>query len=75
MEMSLLFAPFACVFSLIGIAIFVFWIWMIIDCASNEPSNGSDKIIWILVIVFLHGLGALLYYLIRRPQRQALYGK
>ena len=53
----------------------VLWIWMIIDCATKEPSEGNDKIVWILVIVFLHWIGALIYLLVRRPKRIQLYGK
>ena len=53
----------------------ILWIWMIIDCAMNEPSEGNDKIIWILIIVLAHGLGALIYFLARRPQRMARYGR
>jgi len=53
----------------------VLWIWMLIDCATNEPSEGSDKIVWILVILFTHGLGALIYLLARRPERKRLYGR
>jgi hypothetical protein len=56
-----------------GIVIFVlasiFWIWMIVDCATKEPDQGNEKIVWILVIVFTHWIGALLYFLIRRPER------
>jgi H+/Cl- antiporter ClcA len=61
------------VISLIGIAltfgIFGVWIWAIVDCVKNESSDGNDKLVWILIIVFTHLLGALLYLLIRRPQR------
>ena len=53
----------------------VLWIWMLIDCAVNEPSEGSDKIVWILVILFTHGLGGLIYLLARRPERKRLYGR
>ena len=56
-----------------GIVIFVlasiFWVWMIVDCATKEPDQGNEKIVWILVIVFTHWIGALLYFLIRRPER------
>jgi len=48
---------------------------MLIDCATNEPSEGNDKIVWILVIVFTHGLGALTYLLVRRPERRRFYGR
>jgi hypothetical protein len=53
----------------------VLWIWMLIDCAMNEPAEGNDKLIWILVILFTHALGALIYRLVRRPERIRRYGK
>ena len=59
----------------IGVVGTVLWIWMIIDCATNEPSEGNDKIIWILVIVLTHWIGALIYLLVRRPQRIRQFGR
>ena len=53
----------------IGIGGTIFWIWMIVDCANKEPSEGNDKLIWILIIVLTHWIGALIYLLVRRPQR------
>ncbi len=58
-----------------GILGTIFWIWMLVDCAINEPSEGNDKLVWILIIALTHLLGALLYYFIRRPQRMILTGK
>ena len=52
----------------------VLWIWMIVDCATHEPSEGNDKVIWILVIVLTHWIGALIYLLARRPKRIQQYG-
>ena len=49
---------------------FAFWIWMLVDCATKESSQGNDKVIWILVILFTHWLGALIYYFVRRPERK-----
>ena len=46
-----------------------FWIWMLIDCAKNEPRKGNDRIVWVLIIVISHFLGALIYYFARRPER------
>ena len=43
-------------------------------CATKEPSEGNDKVIWILVIVLVHFIGALIYFFARRPQRIARYG-
>ena len=48
-----------------------FWVWMLIDCALNEPTAGNDKLIWVLIILFAQVLGAILYLLVRRPQRLA----
>ena len=59
----------------IGIGGTVLWVWMLVDCATKEPSEGNDKIVWILVIVFTHFIGALIYLLARRPKRIQLYGR
>ena len=61
-------------FILLGLLAFIFWLWMLVECASKEPSHGNEKIIWMLVIIFLNGLGATLYFFIRRPQRIAEFG-
>lgn len=41
---------------------FAFWIWMIIDCAKRNFQKDIDKVVWIIVIVFLSVLGAAIYY-------------
>ncbi|MGD0360300.1 MAG: PLD nuclease N-terminal domain-containing protein [Bryobacteraceae bacterium] len=57
---------------LLFLAGFAFWIWMLMDCATKEPSAGNDKIVWILIIVFTQIIGALIYYFVRhRPRRFA----
>jgi Phospholipase_D-nuclease N-terminal len=52
----------------------VFWVIMIIECATKESSQGNTKLIWILIIVLTHWIGALIYYFVRRPQRIAERG-
>jgi hypothetical protein len=59
----------------VGIIGTLFWIWMLIDCATKEPSSGNDKLIWILIIIFTHLLGALIYFLVRRPKRIREFGE
>lgn len=49
----------------------VFWVWMLIDCAIHEPNEGNEKIVWILIILFTHFLGAAIYFFARRPTRIA----
>ncbi len=50
------------------VLIFVFWLWMLVDCIQNPALDGTEKLIWALVILFLHVLGAVLYYLIVRSK-------
>lgn len=64
-----------CAMFLFGLAGTIFWIWMLVDCLMNEPSEGNDKIIWAIVIVLTNLLGALLYFFIRRPDRIRQYGR
>jgi prolipoprotein diacylglyceryltransferase len=59
----------------IGLLATIFWIWMIIDCAKNEPDDGNDKIVWILVVVLAGVIGAAVYYFVRRPERMKKFGK
>lgn len=59
----------------IVLACFVFWIRMLIECATKEPDTGNTKICWVLIIVFAHIVGALIYYFARRPQRYAEVGR
>ncbi len=50
----------------IGLALFAFWIWMLIDAITNKELRDTDKIIWVLVVLFLHALGALIYFFVGR---------
>lgn len=63
------------VFGLFGLALTAFWIWMIIDAATKEPAEEPNKIMWVLIVVLLHWLGAAIYYFARRPERIRKYGR
>ena len=54
--------------ALLSILAFGFWIWMLVDCLQNNKLQGNNKLVWVVVVVFLHFLGALLYFLIERPK-------
>ena len=41
------------------------WIWMLLDCVRYE----SEKFVWLLIIIFLGGIGALVYLFARRNPR------
>lgn len=46
----------------LGILGTIFWIWMLIDCIKRRFRSDTTKIIWVLVIVFTHFIGALIYF-------------
>ena len=49
------------------IAAFAFWIWMLVDCLRREFRDPTTKLMWALVIIFVHFIGALIYFLLGRP--------
>ena len=55
----------------LGVLGTIFWVWMLVDCATKEPDEGNSKVVWTIIIVFTHLVGAAIYFLVRRPQRRA----
>jgi len=54
---------------IIALGVFIFWLWALIDILKSDFRDSSNKIVWLLVVFFLYGLGALLYYFIGRKQK------
>ena len=52
----------------VGIAAFAFWIVEIIDVARREFFDPNAKVMWLLIVILLHGIGALIYYFVGKPQ-------
>jgi hypothetical protein len=67
------FLSLIAVFWIIAIAGTIFWLWALVDCLTHEPT-ADDKILWFLVIFFLHFVGAILYVVIRRSKHAAVTG-
>ena len=59
----------------IGILGSILWIWMLVDCATKESSEGNDKLVWIIIILFTHWIGATVYWFARRPRRKEELGR
>ena len=51
------------------IASFIFWIWMLVSAVQNKGITEGEKIGWVLILVFVHLLGAILYFFIGHPKR------
>jgi heme/copper-type cytochrome/quinol oxidase subunit 2 len=52
------------VFWIIGILAFAFWLWMLIAALSNEPTT-NEKILWVVLMIFLPVIGSLIYFIMR----------
>ncbi len=64
---NLLWFPFMAtgfgIMLLVGILLFAFWIWMLVDCAKREFRNMVEKIVWLIVVALIGWLGALVYFI------------
>ena len=52
----------------IGLALFAFWIWMLVHALTNNGLTGTEKVAWVLVIVFVQLLGAIIYFFVGKPK-------
>ncbi|MBD3362638.1 hypothetical protein GF362_02870 [Candidatus Dojkabacteria bacterium] len=53
------------VFSVFGT---IFWILMLIDAIQREYDKENDKLMWVLIIVFTHIIGAAVYYFVEKKK-------
>jgi len=51
-----------------GLACFAFWLWMLIHAITNKGLGDGEKIVWVIVVIFLPVLGPILYFFIGRPK-------
>ncbi len=46
----------------------IFWLMQLIDVLRRQFPEPNNKIIWVLVVLFTHFIGALIYYFVGRKQ-------
>lgn len=54
----------------LALALFAFWVWMLISAIQNKGLNEGEKIAWVLVVALLHVLGAIIYFFVGHPKRK-----
>ena len=54
---------------IVSILAFVFWVVMLIDAIRN--SSEQTKVVWVLVIILTHIVGALIYYFAEKRERDS----
>ena len=63
------------IIGLIFLGTFALWIYALVDAIrvpDDSMYRAGNKIIWVLVIVFAHFIGAILYLLIGKPSSTAI---
>lgn len=55
---------------LLAFLAFPFWIWMLVDCFTQEKES-SDKLVWALVLFVTGILGAVIYLFARKLPRKS----
>ena len=56
------------------LAMLAFWIWMLISAIQNKGLTEGEKVAWVLVVLFLHLLGAVVYFVVGHPKRKTPLG-
>jgi len=51
---------------------FAFWIWMLVHAITNDGLTDLEKLIWVIVILFTHFIGAVIYFFVGRPKRRTV---
>lgn len=70
-----LFAGFGLVVLAAVAFLFIFWLWMLVDCLKRDFKKDVEKIAWILVLIFLHLLGAIIYYFVVKINNKKIMKK
>jgi hypothetical protein len=58
----------------LSIAAFAFWLWMLIHAITNKGLADAEKIVWVLVIIFLPFIGSIIYFFIGRSKGSSALG-
>lgn len=58
-------------FGLIGLASFALTIWSVVEIASKPFVNEKNKVLWLIIVLLLGGIGPLIYL----TQRKSLLAK
>jgi len=56
---------------LAAVALFLFWIWALLDCIATDSSmcRNLPKPVWIILVLILPDIGALAWLLLGRPEK------
>jgi len=56
---------------LVAVALFLFWIWALLDCIATDSAmcRNLPKGVWLILVLILPDIGALVWLLLGRPEK------
>lgn len=60
---------FLILFLLLSVAYFILWIYCLIDAIRSNFKDPNMKLIWIIVLIFAHGLGPIAYLILAKDSK------
>ena len=60
--------------AVIAVVLFIFWIAMLIHAVTNKGLSDVEKVMWVLVVLFLPFIGPIIYYFLGRPRAPGASG-
>jgi hypothetical protein len=52
----------------LAIALTIVWIVELVDCTKREFKEPNEKLMWVLIIVLAHGIGAIVYWVVGKKK-------
>ncbi len=60
--------------AVLSLACFGLWLWMLIHAIANKGLADAERIVWVLVIIFLPLIGSIIYFFIGRTKGRSALG-
>jgi Phospholipase_D-nuclease N-terminal len=68
-HLTAIFAAVSGVCIFFFLALFVAWLYVVVDILRSEFKNNTDKMIWFIFIMFMPPLAVPLYFIVGRKQK------
>ncbi|MEO0077791.1 MAG: PLDc N-terminal domain-containing protein [candidate division WOR-3 bacterium] len=60
---------------MVGLGLFAIWVWALVEVLRFETDENNQRLMWGLIVGLTYALGALIYLIVRRPERLKTLGR
>lgn len=54
---------------LVTLSLVVFWIWTMVEILTKETDEKGQRVLWAVIVGLTYVIGAVIYHIVRRPER------